>query len=211
MIGGFLVMMIRIPDNVYLALLYYVIYLIIRFIKYTNIIDEETKHLFYFNSIYFSSIFILMEKFGFKEYYVYAVISWFFFGYILLLLFGNVKYAPLIFLLVVFYSEFYEIPIYIYRYISNTNSIPYKLIMIKLISIIFIEYEFNNLIKGFDFIRKMIKFVIPYSVFGYVIINVFNSHGYQSVIILKFICLCHIIYLVKKHESSKNLLGLVSI
>ena len=111
-------MIINIPTHSGYSITYYLAWLFILIFYRENLLNDERDKKFILKIFAFSSPFIMyMYKMGFKHSYVSSVYTWVIFGWVI---YGYVKNMNLAFLylLVVFYSEFYELPIYLYRIIT---------------------------------------------------------------------------------------------
>lgn len=171
--------------------------------KYT-VINKETLYEWYMILFYIGSPFLLSGLFmNFKVSYVYALITWWFFAWIICLLGGKSDYFPLSYALVVFYSEYYELPIYFHRYLTGYQ-IPVFLIIVKISMVFMVWFLIDNLgFNGKDFVKHIVWFTVPYIVFGWLIVDIFSIElmaGHISPIILKFICLVDLVGYMFFHE-----------
>lgn len=173
-------------------------------VKKFGIMDENQLYKWYMKLFYIGSPFLLCGLFvNFKIAYVYALITWWFFAWVVCLLGGKSDYFPLSYALVVFYSEYYELPIYFHRFL-NGYPIPWVLLFIKLLMIFVVWFLIDNLgFNGKDFVKHIVWFTIPYIVFGWLIVDVFAIELIAkqiSPVILKFICLVDLVGYMFIHE-----------
>lgn len=144
-----------------------------------------------------STSFILREIYIIAVYtYLVYLISIIYFG-------DNIKWIKLSVPMIIFYSEYYELPIYLYRVFNgNYLSINPYLVIIKLLTLIIISYMMNKYdMNNRYFIKHLIIFLIPYILISIPIIYIFNFNGIISPIILKFICLSDIILNIVKSDK----------
>ena len=165
--------------------------------------SNETLYEWYMMMFYMGTPFLLFGLFmNFKTAYVYALITWWFFAWIICLVGGEKDYFPLSYALVIFYSEYYELPIYFHRYLNGFN-IPWILLFTKLCMVVVVIILITKLgFNGLDFLKHLIWFTIPYVVFGWLVVDIFcinNLAAHISPLILKFICFADLMFYMFIH------------
>lgn len=183
----------RIPQNSLWTFFYYVQFLVIKyyFDNFNSFRYDYWKKLFSLSGI----ILVYLYRISFiRVEYINALITWYLFSYILLMYFKDVKKIPLIFSLVVFYSELYEVPIYVYRLMYNIDTIDPIVIIIKLSFIVLVQYLMMG--EGYrDYVRHILMFIIPFTSFGFLLmVNIKSFGSIITIITLKLICLYDLIY-----------------
>lgn len=185
--------LMRIPQNSLWTFFYYVQFLVIKyyFDNFNSFRYDYWKKLFSLSGI----ILVYLYRISFiRVEYINALITWYLFSYILLMYFKDVKKIPLIFSLVVFYSELYEVPIYVYRLMYNIDTIDPIVIIIKLSFIVLVQYLMMG--EGYrDYVRHILMFIIPFTSFGFLLmVNIKSFGSIITIITLKLICLYDLIY-----------------
>lgn len=192
-------------DSQYYSIIYYLIFLFIYYFNRSGLVEKELLFRLYKLGIYFTPYFILyMINNDFRIQYIYALISWFFFGHVILSSNGyDLEWIDITYCLIIFYSELYELPIYFDRLLTNSIfPIAWNMMIIKLFFIIIIVKRFDDV--GLDsgkYVMHIIKSLSPYLALGWLIVRMFTGiNGMISPIILKFICLVDLLYFLKNNE-----------
>jgi hypothetical protein len=127
--------------------------------------------------------------------WIYALISWLFWFLILSYRNDSLKFNTLLFPLIIFFSEYYEIPIYILRF--TIPEIPYGIdyvgFTIKSLMIIWVMIELKE--NGYDyvgFIKDLMIFSIFYIPISYYMLYYHNSRF--LLITFKLMCLLFVMY-----------------
>ena len=166
-------------------------------------VDE--KRLLYL-LILLSPLLVFMFKFHIRYQLLLALITWYFFMLGLFVYFHDVNKIPLIYAFCVFYSEFYELPIYVSRWFRGVkiiNSSPI-FIMIRLSLIFFILYELKkynfNYKRFLEHLIKMFCLSIPFS---WYLLHA-EYQGYNLLLILKLYYFVGLIYYLNNNSFKKR-------
>lgn len=202
----------------WLSLMFYpVLFLWIKGNNYFfSIFNEKEMINLYSLSIVGGLIFSLtIGKMYLREAYIIAVITYFVFALVIIRKGNNLNWIMLSFPMVIFYSEFYEIPIYLHRIIyGSPYAVDWLNVGVKLSYIIAImeivqyyEWDLDYLLNHYS------RFIIIYSIFGLIIMPYISGYSWLSwdllglrkgilaPLILKFICLVDFIINVIKVEK----------
>lgn len=168
--------------------------------------DELISHYNTLMIIALVTVPILNGIFFTRPYYI-AVQSYLMFAYFIMNWGKSKNWIMLSFPLIIFYSEYYEIPIYIYRLIfGSPHPISLFIVSVKLLMIIVVD----EMIKAYDWddyylFRHLTRFLIIYIPFGVLIVTTSRFNGYLSPLILKFICLIDFkLNILKQVENNGN-------
>ena len=171
------------------------------FIKY-HPFDEEWLKKWFRNFFRYGSITTLyILKFNLKPQWIQAIISWWFFAWVIIELMDDLDAFPFAYASVIFYSEYYELPFYLWRYSVGlfwTKSVHPIWIAFRLIAIFIMVYQLEKMGEGTGkkYFIHMIKFTLPYLMFGWLLTVANQPNNMMTPIILKFICLIDLIYFI---------------
>lgn len=197
--------MISTLGNVLVNLSYVlVLVFLILFIKMFGYLFDEKKVMIVF--IIISPLFVFLFKTNIRDTLILALITWWFFMMGLYNYFNDIKKIPLIYAFTVFYSEFYELPIYFSRYLREVkiiNSSPI-FILLRLSTLFYILYALKiynyNYRNYLEHLLKMFCLSIPLC--SYLLIAQFQ--GYDLLMILKIFNFIGLIYYLNKNKGEKQ-------
>ena len=163
--------------------------------------------------ILLSPLLVVLFRFNIRYQLVLALITWYFFMLGLFVYFHDVNKLPLVYAFCVFYSEFYELPIYVSRWFRGVkilNSTP-LFILLRLSVLFFILYELKeynyNYKKYIEHLVKMFCLSIP---FCWYLLHA-GFQGYDLIMILKLYCFIGLIYYLINNNFYSRFISLLNI
>lgn len=162
---------------------------------------KESEYVFSLFGFLFSGSILALN--GFDK-WLYALFIWIFWFVIISYKGDSLKVNTLIIPLIIFFSEYYEIPIYIYRMTNHRGYLnDYIMIFIKLLMIVWVYVELErNKYNGFRFILDLMIFSIFYFSFGYHILHL--KIGKFVTITFKLVCLLFVMYELYMNDGVRN-------
>ena len=163
--------------------------------------------------ILLSPLLVIMFKFHVRYQLLLALITWYFFMLGLFTYFHDVNKIPLIYAFCVFYSEFYELPIYVSRWFRGVKIINQSpiFILIRLSLIFFILYELKkynyDYKKYVEHLLKMFCLSIP---FCWYLLHA-EYQGYNLLLILKLYYFVGLIYYLINNNFNCRFLKMLKI
>jgi len=178
--------------------------LLIFFVKIFNhlINEKELMNIF----IIISPLFVFLFKFNIRSQLILALITWWFFMMGLHEYFNDVKKLPLIYAFCVFYSEFYELPIYFLRWFRETKIINLSpiFILLRLYTLFYILYELKKYNYNYrNYLKHLLKMAcLSIPLCSYLLSAEYQ--GYDLLMVLKLFNFIGLIYYLNKNKVNKS-------
>ena len=163
--------------------------------------------------ILLSPLLVIMFKFHVRYQLLLALITWYFFMLGLFTYFHDVNKIPLIYAFCVFYSEFYELPIYVSRWFRGVKIINQSpiFILIRLSLIFFILYKLKKYNYDYKkYVEHLIKMFCLSIPFTWYLLHA-EYQGYNLLLVLKLYSFIGLMYYLLSNNFGCRFLKMLKI
>jgi len=185
-----------------LVYMFNIVFLIL-FIKIFGHLFNERRLMQLF--VFISPLFVLLFKFNIRSQLILSFISWWFFMMGLYVYFGDLKKLPLIYAFCVFYSEFYELPIYFSRWFRGVKIINLSSIwiLLRLSALFYILYKLKNYNYNYkNYLEHLLKmFCLSIPLCQYLLCAEYQ--GSNLLMLLKLFNFIGLIYYLNENKENK--------
>ena len=195
--------------NSLFSILYHVAYFVVNYYhtncEFFGMDEDELREIEFIISLFVMLVINTMLSIVGYDKWINALSMWFFWFIVISYRGKDLRINTLSFPIIIFFSDYYEIPVWINRlfYPTNPYGMDYVAIALKLLMIVWVcvELRKNNYNVG-RIMFEFLVFTVVYIPTAFFIIDI--SHSRVALITLKLLCLSFVLYELFINKGVKN-------